>query len=124
MIYSFPFWNYKKAIGAVFFSSLIVGVGLSFGNIYFFHIILILVYSFILLYQEQRDSMWGIVKKPLNLLLFIIFFWFALSCFWSENKTYAIVSLVHFLIGILAVLLVQFFVDTKSSFVFYKNKVL
>lgn len=124
MIYSLPFWNYKKAIGAVFFSSLIVGVGLSFGNIYFFHIVLILVYSFILLYREHRDSMWVIVKKPLNLLLFMIFFWSLLSCLWSENKTYALVSLVHFTIGILAVLLVQFFMDTKSSFVFYKNKVL
>ena len=124
MISSFPFWNYKKAIGAVYFSSLIVGVGLSFGNIYFFHIILILVYSLILLRQEHRDSMWIILKKPLNVFLFIIFFWFVLSYLWSENKTYAIVSLVHFLIGILAVLLVQFFVDTKSSFTFYKNKVL
>ena len=64
MIYSFPFWNYKKAMGAVYFSSLIVGVGLSFGNIYFFHIILFLVYSLILLRQEHRDSMWIILKKP------------------------------------------------------------
>lgn len=124
MIYLPPFWNDKKAIGVIYFISLILGVGLSFGNLYFFHIILILVYSLILLCQVHRRSMWIIIKKPLNLLLFTIFFWFVLSYFWSENKTYAIVSLVHFLIGILAVLLIQFFVDTKSAFMFYKNKVL
>jgi len=124
MIHLPPFWNDKKAIGVIYFIALLLGAGLSFGNIYFFHIILILVYALILLHQVHRNSMWNIVKKPLNLLLFIIFFWFVLSCLWSENKSYALVSLIHFLIGILAVLLVQFFVDTKSSFIFYKNKVL
>jgi len=124
MIYSLPFWNHKKAIGAVFFSSLIVGVGLSFGNIYFFHIILVLVFFFILIRQEHRKTFLVIVKKPLNLVLFSVFIWFLLSCMWAENKTYALVYLVQLLIGIAAVLLVQFFVVDKRSFVFYKNKVL
>ncbi len=124
MNYSPQFWNNKKALGAIYFSSLILGTGLSFGNIYFFHVLLVLVFSLIFIRQEHRKTFLVIVKKPLNLILFIVFFWFLLSCIWAENKTYALVYLVQLFIGISAALLVQFFVDDKWSFVFYKNKVL
>lgn len=124
MIYSLQFWNNKKALGVIYFSSLILGAGLSFGKLYFFHVLLVLVFSLISIRQEQRKTFLVILKKPQNLILFIVFFWFLLSCIWAENKTYALVYLVQLFLGIMAVLLVQFFVHDKSSFVFYKNKVL
>ena len=124
MIQSFQLWNNKKPLGAMFFSSLILGAGLSFGNLYFFHVLLLLVISLISIRKEYRETLWVIAKKPLNLIIFSIFFWFLLSCLWSENKTYALVYVAQYFLGIMAILIVQFFVEDKSSFIFYKNKVL
>ncbi len=113
----------KQLLGTLLLISVVLGPAVSYKELYLLHLILVVVMAFVLVNKTYRNSLIQILKKPINLLLILALFWFGCSCFWAENKQYALISVMQFSIGLSIVYLIQIFISTRTEFDFYKNKV-
>jgi teichuronic acid biosynthesis protein TuaE len=112
------------SIGAIFLITIILGPGVSYGALYLFHAVLLGILIVVSINSELRSRFISIVKNPLNLILLCALAWISLSFVWAESKSYAWLNIVQFSIGILIILLCQVFIQSKKTFIYYKEKIL
>ncbi len=113
-----------ELLGAIFIIAVILGPGVSYGGLYLFHVVLLGLLPVVLINSELRLRLFTTLKIPLNLLLILALLWTALSFLWADNKSYALVSIVQFSMGILIVLFCQVFIEKKKTFAYYKENIL
>jgi teichuronic acid biosynthesis protein TuaE len=111
-------------IGAIFLFTIILGPGVSYGGLYLFHAVLLGVLLIVSINAELRSRFISTVKNPLNLILLCALAWISLSFVWAESKSYAWLNIVQFSIGILIILLCQVFIQSKKTFIYFKEKIL
>ena len=99
--------------------SAIVGVALSYSDLYFFHLMLIFLIVFHIL--DKKNSFTNLEKSNLKtsrmLLPFVIAFsWYAISMAWSENLIYSIKYLFYLFCGISLVAIIVSHNSSLKSF--------
>jgi teichuronic acid biosynthesis protein TuaE len=88
-----------------FLASAAIGVGISFGKLYLFHIMLIILF-FSVIYIKK-----GVIKNffPTNwidFVPFLLFFWYAFSIFWSISFIYSLKYIFYLFCGISILLVI------------------
>ena len=96
-------------ISEVFIISCVVGVGISYGNLYFFHIILFSLFLYSILLLKKNTFKININFFSRNYIYFfpIFFSWYFLSLFWSINKLYTLQYLFYIFCGIAIVFIIS-----------------
>lgn len=113
-----------KLLGAILFISVILGPGVSYRGLYFFHAVLVILLSVVLINSDLRKRLIAALKNPLNITLALVFTWTAFSFFWAENRSFAVTNIAQLGMGILLVLLSQIFVNSQASFQYYIKNIL
>lgn len=116
--------DHKTYLAAFLLISVVLGPGVSYGNVYLFHLVLIPLVFFVFLNSEFRTQGLVILKKPSNLTLIFALIWLVISISWAENRMMAISYVLQFAMGLLVLILCQIFISKKEDFVFILNKVL
>jgi O-antigen ligase len=114
----------KAILGSILLISIVLGPGVSYGGVYFFHLALAFIILAISLNADWRLNLFRISRQAINLPLILALFWLMISMIWAEHKSYAISNIAQFTLGILIVLLCQVLIDSKQTFHFLKNKIL
>ena len=106
-----------KIISEIFIISCVIGVGVSYGNLYLFHLILasLIIYSIRLFKKNQYQINLNFFSR--NYIFFLPFFfgWYFLSIFWSINKLYTMQYLFYIFCGIAIVLAISINFNTKEA---------
>lgn len=113
-----------KLLGAILFISVILGPAVSYKGLYFFHVVLVILLSVVLINSDLRKRLISALKKPLNITLTLVFTWTAFSYFWAENKSFAVTNIAQLGMGVTLVLLGQIFVNSQASFQYYIKNIL
>ncbi len=104
-------------LSEIFIFSSVIGVGISYGNFYLFHLILGSLVLFTL--REMRINNYKINLKYFSknyiFFLLIFFLWYFLSVFWSINKLYTIQYLFYIFCGISVVLTITINFSSKKK---------
>jgi teichuronic acid biosynthesis protein TuaE len=111
-------------LGTIFFIAIVLGPGISYGGLYLFHLVLIGLVLITSFNTNLRSRFLTSLKQPLNLILLVALIWYALSFLWAENKSYAMLGIVQFTMGILIVLFCQVFIESMKTFIYYKQNIL
>jgi len=100
----------KNYLFNFFIVSAIIGVGISYSNLYLFHILLVIyVFTYLLLYPINKFSENFLLSKYPTRLHYIIFFtiiWYSLMLIITENKFYGIKYLSFIIIGNIIIFIV------------------
>jgi len=102
-----------------FVAGALIGPGISYSRIYFFHIALVFwLISYLrenslrTIFNELKQSQ----AKMLNTLFLVTFIWFSLSIIWAESKVSVMQYLVFWLMGATICYAVYLSVKNKSDF--------
>ena len=81
--------------------SSVIGVAISYGDVYLYHICLLIMLFFLLLRLKLSNYRLNLSNHTGNLHFFflIIFLWYSLSILWAPNLTYAFKYLFYLLCG-------------------------
>ena len=98
--------KFKENIVYVFLASAFIGLGISFGKIYAFH----LVFFVSLLVFPFKKVKYFFLNKPAFITVFpaLMFLFYLLSMFWSPNLFYSIQYLGYLFFGV-AIIYITFF---------------
>lgn len=104
-------------LSEIFIFSSVIGVGISYGNLYLFHLVLasLILLSFRLLRLNKYRININFFTKNYIYFLLIFFLWYFLSIFWSLNKVYTIQYLFYIFCGIAIVFTVLINFDSKEK---------
>jgi len=104
-------------LSEIFLLSCVIGVGISYGDLYLFHIILglLILFSFKLLRVNKYKINLNFFTKNYIYFLIIFFLWYFLSIFWSLNKIYTIQYLFYIFCGVAIVLTVLINFSSKEK---------
>ena len=98
----------------LFFISSVIGVGISYSKLYFFHIMLIILIFF---YLYKNNYVLKIKKLQTNYHYFFYFmlFWYAISMIWSSNKIYSLRYLAYIIFGVSIILVMIYYCDNLEK---------
>ena len=104
-------------LSEIFILSCVIGVGISYGDLYLFHIILgvLILFSFKLLRVNNYKVNLNFFTKNYIYFLIIFFLWYFLSIFWSLNKIYTIQYLFYIFCGVAIVFTVLINFSSKEK---------
>ena len=104
-------------LSEIFIFSCVIGVGISYGDLYLFHLILgsLILFSFRLLRVNKYKINLNFFTKNYFYFLFIFFLWYFLSIFWSINKLYTIQYLFYIFCGVAIVFTVLVNFSSKEK---------
>ena len=104
-------------LSEIFIFSSVIGVGISYGNLYLFHLVLasLILLSFRLLKLNKYRININFFTKNYIYFLLVFFLWYLLSIFWSLNKVYTIQYLFYIFCGIAIVFTVLINFDSKEK---------
>lgn len=110
--------NYSKII-SVFLFSAAIGIGISYSELYMFHIMLCGVMFLLLDYFLIKKE--GIVPLPTKYHYFFVFMllWYTLSLTWSINLQYSLKYLFYIVCGIAIALTIVYASRTEELFIKY-----
>lgn len=82
----------------------IIGLGISYGKLYLFHIAL-LTYGIIGLFslKTYKNELLKVINEPPYLILIIIILWYLLSTVWSGHKVSALIYTIYWIFGALII---------------------
>ena len=94
--------------------SSVIGVAISYGDIYLYHICLLIMLFFLLLRIKLSGYRLSMSKHTGNLHLFflIIFIWYTLSILWAPSLTYAFKYLFYLFCGSILSLSIIYFLNS------------
>jgi teichuronic acid biosynthesis protein TuaE len=79
----------------------IIGVGISYSNLYLYHVVLIGIFFYFILYIKQNNYRLTLpAGRQYPLFLIGMLVWYFLSLFWSINKLYTLQYLFYLICGI------------------------
>ena len=104
-------------LSEIFIFSCVIGVGISYGDLYLFHLILgsLILFSFRLLRINKYKIDLNFFTKNYLYFLFIFSLWYFLSIFWSINKLYTIQYLFYIFCGVAIVFTVLVNFSSKEK---------
>ena len=104
-------------LSEIFIFSCVIGVGISYGDLYLFHLILgsLILFSFRLLRVNKYKINLNFFTKNYLYFLFIFSLWYFLSIFWSINKLYTIQYLFYIFCGVAIVFTVLINFSSKEK---------
>ena len=105
--------NFNLFILAMIVSS-VIGVGISYGDIYLYHILFLCAFLFFLIKLKFSNYRLNLPTNLGNLHFFflITFSWYLLSVIWAPNLSYAIKYLFYLLCGSILSLSIIYFVNS------------
>lgn len=91
-----------------------IGAGISYGKLYLFHVLFVLLFIFIL-YAISKG--YKLKKAPSNFHIFlnIMFLWYAISVLWVHNKVYYLFYMFYLIMGVSIVLVMVYFVNNLDK---------
>ena len=104
-------------LSEIFIFSSVIGVGISYGNLYLFHLILgsLILFSIRLLRANNYKINVNFFTKNYIYFTLIFFLWYFFSIFWSINKLYTIQYLFYIFCGISIVFTVSINFNSKKK---------
>ena len=94
--------------------SSVIGVAISYGDIYLYHICLLIMLFFLILRIKLSDYRLNLSNRKGNLHFFflIIFLWYTLSVLWAPSLTYAFKYLFYLFCGSILSLSIIYFLNS------------
>lgn len=95
----------------VFLISAVIGVGISYSKVYFFHIALVLL---IVIYLMTNNSRIKVPSLPTNFHFFTLgmIMWYVLSLFWSVDYIHGIKTILYLVLGTSLVLSIVYYAQS------------
>ena len=102
--------KFNKIVNLFLISS-VIGVGISYGKLYFFHIMLVIL---IFLYLYKNDYVIKIQKLPTNYhyIFYFMFIWYFLSILWSIKIEYTVEYLFYIICGLSIIITLIYYMKT------------
>ncbi len=111
--------DYEKYLGVLFLYTSIIGVGISYKSAYLFHLFVPIFILYFLLNKKFKNQLKEILMRKTNLAFIGILIVFIISVIWSGSKSAALNYIIQYSLGLLIILAVQFFIQSKNQLIFY-----
>lgn len=115
--------EFGDRLAVMFTASICIGVGLSYGQIYLFHLLLpLIVVSLLTIYRQRFD--FRQLKAPATLFFVFWFGWYLISSTWAPDARLAIKYAVFVLIGLTIVFFCLAWIRGEAELLLVKRIVL